>query len=149
MQIHPVDYQTEIFNFLIGSEGFAMGRPYFDTANPPKATIGYGVNIEITDYLLIVLQRVGVFAGKTNAEIATIRQEFTNEINLTPKDDPIALQSNLDILAQQYGLDYFTMAPDQARGAFNDILSGVTIGGTVIEGKEQRLDSKINGVRLD
>jgi hypothetical protein len=31
--LHPVtDYIQELFNFAVGTEGFAEGKPYFDTA---------------------------------------------------------------------------------------------------------------------
>lgn len=83
MQIHSTNYATEVLSFIVGAEGFNDGLPYFDTAK--KATIGYGVNLEVSDYLRIVLQTIGLFDGKTDAEITAIQQTFTNAINSTPK----------------------------------------------------------------
>ncbi len=62
--LHPVaDYVQESFNFIALQEGFAGGLPYFDTATPPRATIGYGFNIEVSDYLLLVLYQMGIVNG--------------------------------------------------------------------------------------
>jgi GH24 family phage-related lysozyme (muramidase) len=41
IQTHTVDYSTEVFNFIVGAEGFRNGEPYFDSVN--LATIGYGI----------------------------------------------------------------------------------------------------------
>ena len=57
--LHPVtDYIQALFDSLGISEGFEP-LPYFDTANPPRATIGYGFNIEVSDYLLLVCGKLG------------------------------------------------------------------------------------------
>lgn len=60
--LHPVtDYIQTLFDSLGISEGFRGGLPYFDTANPRRATIGYGFNIEAeTDNLLLVLEQMGI-----------------------------------------------------------------------------------------
>jgi hypothetical protein len=141
MQIHITNYLTEVYNFIVGNEGFNQGQPYFDTANPRKATIGYGINLEVSSYLLITLQSMGLFDGKTSAQIATIQQQFASAINSTPDGDVVALKSNLDAVAQQYGLPSFSVTDAQATAAFYVILSGATIGGTVIQGKQQKLDA--------
>ncbi len=144
MQIHPTNYLTEVFNFIIGREGFNDGLPYFDTANPPMATIGYGVNIQgVSDYLRIVLQSMGLFDGKTDAQITAIQKTFTNAINSTPGGSQYdaLLISNLNEAAKKYGLTSFTMTDPQATAAFYVIMSGATIGGKVIAGKETKLDA--------
>jgi hypothetical protein len=63
--LHPVtDYIQTLFDSLGISEGFADGLPYFDSAAPRRATIGYGVNIEAeTGYLKLVLYQMGLFRG--------------------------------------------------------------------------------------
>lgn len=87
--LHVVsDYITEAFNFIALREGFRNGVPYFDTANPSRATIGYGFNIEVTDYLLLVLNELGIVDDTmTEAEITARRQAFTTAINGTPDGD--------------------------------------------------------------
>jgi len=116
MQIHTTDYVTSIKAFIFGAEN-AKTLPYFDTANPPKATVGLGVNLEISDYLRIVLQTMGLFDGKTNAEITAIQQVFSFAINETPKGSQYnsILQSNLNaapngITDQGSGLTFDTPA---------------------------------------
>lgn len=141
MQIHPANYITEVFIAITESEG-SREDPYFDLVN--KATIGYGVNIEVSGYLRIVLQNLGLFDGKTNAEIAAIQQTFTDTINATPDGVNSTLLSNLNTAAQQYGLTSFALNETQSTAAFYAILSGVTIGGQLIEGKEAKLDRILN-----
>ncbi len=84
--LHPVaDYIQELFNFTVGTEGFAGGLPYFDTAKPRKATIGYGFNIEEPNYLLLVLEQLGIVNDTmATAEINARRSVFTIAINNTP-----------------------------------------------------------------
>jgi hypothetical protein len=145
MQIHPANYLTEVFTFITRSEGFNDGLPYFDIAN--KATLGYGVNVEgVPDYLRIVLQSMGLFVGKSDAQIAAIQQTFTNAISTTVhgqgKTYNDALKSSMDKAAQKYDLSSFPLITDtQATDAFHMILSGATIGGKVIVGKEATLDA--------
>jgi hypothetical protein len=58
--LHPVaDYIQEAFNFIAKEENF-IPLPYFDDATPRRATIGFGFNIEVPDYLLLVLRQMGI-----------------------------------------------------------------------------------------
>jgi hypothetical protein len=84
--LHPVtDYIQESVTFITREEGFRGGVPYFDTATHPRATIGYGFNIEVPDYLLLILRQMGIINGSmTTEQINTIRNAFTTEINHTP-----------------------------------------------------------------
>ena len=138
MQTHTTNYLTEVFNAIAKVEG-RSDLPYFDKVN--KATIGYGVNLEVSDYLRIVLQGMGLFEGKTNTQITAIQQDFTTAINSTADGDRDALRSNLDKTAKKYGLTSFSVTDAQATADFYVILSGATIGGKVIAGKETKLDA--------
>ena len=138
MQTHTANYLIEVFTLITRSEG-SRNDPYFDSVN--KVTIGYGINLEVSDYLRIVLQTIGLFDGKTNTEIAAIQQTFTNAINSTPDGNNSVLLSKLNAAAQQYGLTSFTINEAQATAAFYVILLGATIGGQVIAGKQARLDA--------
>lgn len=63
------EYLAGLFNLLGLAEGFDA-LPYFDNAIPPKATIGYGFNIEVNNYLLLVLNQLGIVNNTmTQAEI--------------------------------------------------------------------------------
>jgi GH24 family phage-related lysozyme (muramidase) len=62
--LHPVtDYIQEVINIIKREESFKP-LPYFDTAEHPRATIGYGFNIEVPDYLLLVLRQMGINKNK-------------------------------------------------------------------------------------
>jgi hypothetical protein len=147
--LHPVtDYISELFNFLVRAEDF-VGTPYFDSANPPRATIGYGFNIEVTDYLLLVLNELGIIDDTmTEAEITARRQAFTTEIKKTPDGDDDALAGNLDQVASTYGVSEFRLNFDTTQGyspqgysIFENIILGLEFGPVTIEGKQQRLDA--------
>ena len=141
--LHPAgDYTTELFNFVALREGFKNGVPYFDTANPPRATIGYGFNIEVSDYLLLVLNELGIIDDTmTAAQINARRDAFTTAINNTPDGDDDALLANLNQVASQYGVTQFSIDTTQGRAIFEDIITGLVIGDVTIGGKEQRLDT--------
>src|SRR3569623_433770 len=142
MQTHAANYPADLFNFLIQEEGPKL-TPYFDSPNTrAKATIGYGVNIEVSDYLRIVLQSMGLFEGKTNAQIDSIQQQFANAIQETPHGSQYnaILKAKLDAVAQKYGKPSYSITAAQATADFNVILYGTTIGGKTIKGKEASLD---------
>ncbi|MBN2653562.1 MAG: hypothetical protein JXR79_00400 [Nitrospirae bacterium] len=146
--LHSVpDYINEAFNFIVGNEGFRNGEPYFDTANPTRATIGYGFNIEVSNYLLLVLEQMGIVNDSmTSTQINTIRSAFTTEINRTPHTGDRAtierqLQANLNRVAQQYGVSTFRIDTTQGYNIFSEIIQGATIGGIAIPGKQPRLDN--------
>lgn len=42
---HPVTWREQVFADLIRDEGLRL-KPYFDTANPPRLTIGVGRNLD-------------------------------------------------------------------------------------------------------
>ena len=135
--LHPVtDYIAELFRFLGIEEGFANGSPYFDTANPLRATIGYGFNIEAeTDNLLLVLEQMGIINDTmTDAEITSIRNEFQTAINNTPDGNRDALRANLNQVASQYGVTSFRISETQ----------GYTIFTEIVADKETRLDALLN-----
>ncbi len=133
--LHPVgDYVAELFNFLVKKEGF-IKEPYFDTANPPRATIGYGFNIEVSDYLLLVLEQLGIVNDTmTDAQIIAIRNEFQTAINNTPDGNAPALVANLNQVASRYGVSQFSINKDQ----------GYTIYTEIVADKETRLDALLN-----
>lgn len=134
--LHPVtDYVAELFQFVVREERF-VGTPYFDTARPPRATIGYGFNIEVTDYLLLVLEQMGIVNDTmTDAQKTTIRNEFTTAINNTPDGNNTALITNLNQVASRYGVTTgFSIDATQGRAIFNDI----------VDDKEGRLDALLN-----
>lgn len=61
-------YRNDLLTFLTPLEGFRQD-PYFDTKG--IVTIGYGFNIETNPAArLLVLNRLGLFAGRTDLEIA-------------------------------------------------------------------------------
>lgn len=73
MQIHTTSYAAEVFNFIFGGEDL-RDFPYFDRAKPtPKATIGYGFNLEVPGYLRIVLQTMGLFVSITGVRVNLVK----------------------------------------------------------------------------
>jgi len=141
--LHTVtDYIQTLFDFLGISEGFAGGLPYFDTAIPPRATIGYGFNIEVSDYLLLVLSQMGIVNGTMTADqINSIRSEFTTSINNTPNGDWQALRTNLNQVANRYGVSSFRINETQGYEVFRNIVLGEAEGNIEVQGKQQRLDA--------
>ncbi|MBI5213889.1 MAG: hypothetical protein HY957_11070, partial [Nitrospirae bacterium] len=146
---------TELFNFVALREGFENGLPYFDTANPRRATIGYGFNIEVADYLLLVLNELGIIDDTmTAAQINARKSAFTTAINNTPHtgDRTVItqqLQTNLNQVASQYGFTSFQLNETQGRAIFEDIITGLVIGDVTIGGKEQRLDAWLTEYNID
>ncbi len=150
--LHPVDdYIADAFNFIAFREGFEGGLPYFDTASPRRATIGYGFNIEVTDYLLLVLNELGIVnETMTEAEITARRQEFTTAINNTLDTGNIdtindQLRANLNQVSIQYGVTTFQLNTTQGYNVFRAIILGTNIGDVAIQGKQQRLDALLDG----
>jgi len=139
---HPTNYSTDVYNFIIGLED-NIQRPYFDTANPKRATIGYGFNIEVRDYLLFALNELGILAGRTTNETNTILNQFTAVIQSAPDGNDVQLRSNLDGLAQFYGASSFTLGDAQSDNIFYNILGGATVNGIKVTGKETKLDGII------
>jgi hypothetical protein len=144
--LHPVaDYVQESINFLTREEGFGrLGLPYFDTATPPRATIGYGFNIEVPDYLLLVLRQMGIVNGTmTTTQINTIRSAFTTAINITPHTGDTVLQTSLNQIARQYlgPTGQFRINTTQGRNIIREIILGLNDGNIQIQGKEARLDA--------
>ncbi|MBI3399771.1 MAG: hypothetical protein HY026_11165, partial [Deltaproteobacteria bacterium] len=153
--LHPVtDYISELFNSLVGSEGFRGGLPYFDTATPAKATIGYGFNMEVSNYLLLVLEQLGIVNDTmTTTEINARRDAFITAINNTPDTGNIdtidaQLQTNLNQVASSYGVSSFRLNFDATLGyspqgytIFREIIEGTTVGSIPIQGKQERLDA--------
>ena len=150
------DYRTSLFDFLGIAEGFGS-LPYFDTKN--KATIGDGFNIEFpeTDYLLLVLNQMGLLSGRTRAEVIDIRDTFDAAIDASIEGNNTDLRSRLDAavvqVAQQYGLlnAQFLVTPVQSFDIYNQILTGATIPVTsgqplVVQGKEARLNASLNNI---
>ncbi|MCL4536256.1 MAG: hypothetical protein M1610_01485 [Nitrospirae bacterium] len=142
------DYMAELFSFVVDKEGFAEGLPYFDTANPKRATIGYGFNIEAdTDNLLLVLEQMGIVNDKmTTFKITTIRNEFQTAINNTPhtgSTDTInaQLRANLNKVASRYGVATFQIDKPQGYTVFREIIEGTKVGNIPIQGKQERLDA--------
>ncbi|MBF0329935.1 MAG: hypothetical protein HQL10_12315 [Nitrospirae bacterium] len=150
--LHKIgDYLAELFRFLGIEEGFRNGEPYFDTANPPRATIGYGFNIEVTDYLLLVLRQMGIVNNTmTTSKINAIRNAFTTAINNTPYVGNIdeinaQLRTNLNQVANQYGVTSFRLNTTQGYITFREIIDGTTVGSISVPGKQPRLDALLSG----
>lgn len=136
------DYMAELFSFVVDKEGFAEGLPYFDTANPKRATIGYGFNIEVTDYLLLVLEQLGIVNDKMTTAVITTRQAaFAKAINDTPDGNEPALIANLNQVASQYGVSTFKIDSTQGYTIFREIIEGTKVGNIPIQGKQERLDA--------
>jgi hypothetical protein len=122
--LHPIaDYIQTLFNSLGISEGFEP-LPYFDTANPRRATVGYGFNIEVPDYLLLVLRQMGIVNGTmTTTDINAVISVFTNEINNTPHTVNTVLRTNLNRVARQYGVtNGFAVNRTQGYNIFREII---------------------------
>jgi hypothetical protein len=49
-----------LFSELVERREGLEEQPYFDTANPPRATIGYGVNLTIGEYRNYVFTEMGI-----------------------------------------------------------------------------------------
>ena len=47
-------YRSTAISFIVDAETY-RDKAYYDTAIPKKATIGYGFNLEVNNYLLLVL----------------------------------------------------------------------------------------------
>jgi len=154
------DYRALLLDELRLAEGFRDGKPYLDSRG--IATIGYGVNIkQVTGYLLLVLNEIGVIGN------ADIDEEFRrNELGLPPETaeerkqrvegileqfgttirsstTDATLQGDLDALAQQYGVSEFRVSTEQAANIYQLILSGTTLAGIQVRGKEPALDAVI------
>lgn len=150
---HPLtdptgNYRDELLAFLNIEERF-RDLPCRDVPGGVSlATIGYGFNIE-TDAtnLPLVLNQMGILGNKTAAETQVILGQFiTAATGLYSTDD--ALRNALNLVAQQYGVQEFTLNRTQATAIYHQILSGATIAVTsgsplVIQGKEARLDSNL------
>ena len=141
----PANYRSEVYSFIIEQEG-PRPDPYFDTANPPRATIGYGFNIEVREYLLLALDQMGITAGRTANETNTILNQFTAVIQSAPDGNDVQLKINLDALAQFYGAPSFNVSAPQSDNVFYNILGGTTVNGIKVTGKETRLDGIIGNV---
>ena len=155
---HPIaDYKAALFVQIRNSEGFGLrnrpGLPYLDTATPSRATIGYGFNIEDGNAARLVLARLGLFAGKTDADVLRIEGEFRTAIR-TGHGSHSALEASLDAFAVSHGVagGKFRLSETQGEAIFNQILTGVPagvltgIGGSTInvEGKQERLNRNID-----
>jgi Ca2+-binding RTX toxin-like protein len=141
--LHPVsDYIQETINFITSGEGFKP-LAYFDTAAHPRATIGYGFNIEVPDYLLLVLREMGIINGAmTTTDINAVISVFTNQINNTPHTGDLVLQTNLNRIARKYyGADGFFINTTQSMNIIREIIFGLNDGNIHVQGKEARLDA--------
>lgn len=168
---HPVaDHRADLFSRLALGEGFGKpanrpGLPYFDDANPPRATIGYGFNLEDRNVARLVLAQIGVLAGKIDSQVLQIESDFRAAIN-AGRGGPVALEASLDAFAQAHGVagGKFKLTDDpqgfgQGRQIFDQILIGVASGGITgnpgsainVEGKESRLNDILlnSGIAMD
>ena len=123
-------YQNELLPILTREEGVitdANGNAiaYFDTANPPNATIGYGVNITLSQNMALVLQTLGAInAGQTIIQQETIVNQFEAVLKGIAGNPSLSLQNNLDALLQFYTGNpsaSFSLTTAQA----NDLVTGV------------------------
>ncbi len=143
MQFHffsPSDVTTNLQTLLKDVEGFRP-KAYWDTADPPKATIGLGFNIQdVRDYLKLVLQEVYGLTGQTVAKFITNFDNGISKIQPLSKIQTRAdqnlfngqLQSLLDHLAfQDLGRGPFTISESQANAVERRILEGYSIDGIV------------------
>jgi len=147
---HPIaDYRTALLTFLTPVEGFRQD-PYFDTKG--IATIGHGFNIETNpDALLLVLNQLGLFAGRTDQEIVNIRDDFRQLISGIPNGDEAQLVTLLNDKLRQYlgaqTTTIFALSQTQSATIFNQILGAPATGqtligqGIVIPGKQLKLDA--------
>lgn len=137
------DYRTEVFNAIFAEEDY-RSLAYYDTASPPRATIGYGFNFEReTGYLRLVLNELGIFSGRTNAEINTIIEVFYTAIEGAQDGNRADLRNRLNAAAQNYGVTTFQVNEVQSNNIFYAILEGSTIGGVTDIGKEARLNNRL------
>lgn len=147
------NYRNDLYTFLSSStiEGYRQD-PYFDSVG--QATIGVGFNIEgDSNVQRYVLNQLGVFAGRTDQEIETIRKDFEATIINVPNGDEIQLVTVLNAKLRQYlgaqTTTLFTMNTTQSRSVFEQILGDSITGQTTIgqsitkDGKQKELDSKL------
>ena len=141
------DWMRKLFTFLSVEEGF-RDKPYFDrsinavdTHNNylARATIGYGVNVEDDPaYLKLVLREMGIINGTmSKATIDARVVEFSNAINRTPhgREYNATLESNLNAVAQKYGVPTFAITQVQSDNIFLGVVDGLNDGNIVVQGK--------------
>ena len=91
-QLLGESYLTDLLPMLTTEEGMPVdanknATPYFDTANPPQATIGIGVNISLPQNMALVLQMLGAInANQTVAEQQFIVAEFEATVAKSTKN---------------------------------------------------------------
>ena len=126
-------FQTDLLSMLTLEEKFSP-TPYLDTANPPNATIGIGVNITLPQNMALVLQTLGAInAGQMIIQQETIVNKFEAVLKSIAGNPSLSLQNNLDALLQFYTgnpsasfLLTTTQANDLVTGV-NSIVNGFTI----------------------
>ena len=145
------NYRTDLLTFLTPLEGFRQD-PYFDTKG--IVTIGYGFNIETNpDALLLVLNQLGLFAGRTDQGIISIRNDFGQLISGVTAGDTIVLVNTLNAKVRDYlgaqTSTIFTLDQTQSTTVFSQILGDPATGqtvigqGIVIQGKQLKLDTNL------
>jgi GH24 family phage-related lysozyme (muramidase) len=167
MQLHffdPSETTTRVQDLLARVEGFRPGV-YWDSARTPRATIGFGFNLEAAenDYLRLVLEEI---YGSSGINVDGFLADFRKGIaKLRPtqaqvRQDPALynaqLRAALDGLVHQNLLPGQTFEPFQltkteATTVERQILEGYTIDGVFTDGKLLRLQqllSDVNGISL-
>ena len=156
MQFHefPLADLTSRVQETLGPLEKWVDRAYWDIANPPQVTIGYGVNLSGSKtYLRLVLERVygaGVlnidgFVDAFSDAIRTI-QPTTEQVIANSRDWNDILRTGLDGLIGQYLLPGQTFQPLQVNEPLaaeieRNILEGFTLlNGEVERGVYSQLD---------
>lgn len=88
-------YVEDLFSFVALREGFNIGLPYIKADN--VATIGYGFNIQVSTYMTLVLNQLGIVDSEmTSSTITATTNQYLGLIsNLNPRTTQ-NLRSTLD-----------------------------------------------------
>ncbi len=80
------NHRVDVFSMLALAEGSGEpgrpGLPYFDKARPPRATIGYGFNLEDRNVARLVLAQLGILAGKSDSQVLQIENDFRSAMQV-------------------------------------------------------------------
>jgi hypothetical protein len=135
-QLLGESYLTDLLPMLTTEEGMPVDAnnnaiPYFDTANPPQATIGIGVNISLPQNMALVLQMLGAInANQTVAEQQFIVAEFEATVATSTKktlQDMINIQLRAVTNNPNAAFVLTTGQSGQAEELVNDLINGYTI----------------------
>ncbi|PZT47163.1 hypothetical protein B6S12_10540, partial [Helicobacter valdiviensis] len=154
------EYLEDVFKFIKAIEGFGA-LPYNDEANEDKSgnlTIGYGANLRERNWLIVVLNELGLFGSvkdlKTKEDAEALDNidnkvkinEFHNITKQIVTNNSIStIRMQLDDLLQQYTTQSsFKLTKEQAIKIKKVILNGIFQDTSKINNQTLKMDEETN-----